>query len=182
MAKGFNPWVGYELPSNFVYTLSRLSWDVFGTLTFCGRVPRPQVAYGHAWRHFRQASKLTGRPYSELLIALRQEPGELGGRSHFHYLLGGTKTSNVHSLCFQLRHSWLGQTGATQRILRPYDNALSGVEYVMKALNAADMYETGKFLTANEVTLSSSVYRVVGSLDRIGRDTAGSTCEKTGIR
>ncbi len=49
-------------------------------LTFAGRVPRPSIAYGHAWRHFRQAAELSSQPYARLLIALRQELGEHNGR------------------------------------------------------------------------------------------------------
>ena len=48
-------------------------------LTFAGRVPRPSIAYGHAWRHFRQATELSSQPYARLLMALRQEWGEHNG-------------------------------------------------------------------------------------------------------
>ena len=69
-----------ESSDNFAYTLARIRWDLFGTLTFRGRVPRSAIAFGHAWRHLRQVSKLTGQPYARLLIAVRQELGELNGR------------------------------------------------------------------------------------------------------
>lgn len=104
------------------YTLARIRWDVFGSLTFAGKVPRPRLAYGHAWRHLRWAAELNGRPYGRLLIALRQELGELNGRFHFHYLLGGTETCNAITLSHQLERAWKVQTGAMAdiRAYRPF--------------------------------------------------------------
>jgi hypothetical protein len=80
MARIKHPLASKELADNFAYTLARVRWDVFGTLTFKGCVPRLSVAYSHAWRHFRQAAKFTAQPYDQLLIALRAELGEKGGR------------------------------------------------------------------------------------------------------
>ena len=74
---------------SYAYSLARIRWDVFGTLTFRS-VPSPKRAFGRAWAHMRQAAELVERPYSQLLIALRAELGEMSGRFHFHYLLGGT--------------------------------------------------------------------------------------------
>lgn len=162
---------------NFAYTLARIRWDVFGTLTFAGRVPRPPIAHGHAWRHFRQAAELTGQPYARLLLALRQELGEQNGRFHFHYLLGGTQTRNAITLSHRLEYSWKGQTGALAKI-RPYDDSQAGVAYVTKCLSGADVYEMNKFISADQVTLSSSVYRVIRSLERIAEDTRLALAKK----
>jgi len=74
---------------SYAYSLARIRWDVFGTLTFRS-VPSTKRAFGRAWAHMHQAAELVERPYSQLLIALRAELGEMGGRFHFHYLLGGT--------------------------------------------------------------------------------------------
>jgi len=169
-----------ESADNFAYTLARVSWDVFGTLTFSGSVPRQGLAYGHAWRHFRQASELSATPYCQLLIALRAERGEKNGRCHFHYLLGGTKTRNAITLGKQLERSWNVQTGARQVDVRPYDNALAGVAYVTKCLGGADRYETRKFAWADEVTLSNSVFAVIRSLERIAEDTRQALSTKRG--
>jgi hypothetical protein len=166
-----------ERSDNFAYTLARVRWDVFGTLTFEGRVPRPAIAYGHAWRHFRQAAELAEQPYAQLLIALREELGEQNGRFHFHHLLGGTQTRNAITLSHRLEHSWKGQTGAISKI-RPYDDSQAGVAYVTKCLSGADVYEMDKFISADQVTLSSSVYRVVRSLERIAEDTRLALAKK----
>ena len=159
-----------ESSDNFAYTLDRIRWDVFGTLTFKGCVPRRGIAYGHAWRHFRQAAELTGQPYARLLIALRDELGEATGRFHFHYLLGGTETRNAITLAHRLEHAWKGQTGAFAKV-RPYDCSQAGVPYITKCLSGADVYEMNKYISADQVTLSNSVYRVIRSLERIAEDT-----------
>lgn len=159
-----------ESSDNFAYTLARIRWDVFGTLTFKGKVPRERIAYGHAWRHLHQAAKLTGQPYASLLIALRAERGEQNGRFHFHYLLGGTEIRNAITLAHQLEYSWKGQVGAISKI-RPFDCSQAGVAYITKCLSGGDVYEMNKFISAEEVTLSRSVYQVIGSLERMARDT-----------
>ena len=83
---------------------------MFGTLTFRS-VPSPKRAYGRAWALMRRAAELLQRPYSQLLIALRAELGEMTGRFHFHFLLGGTQTRNEITLAHQLEHTWLGLFG-----------------------------------------------------------------------
>ena len=166
-----------ECSDNLAWTLARLRWDVFGTLTFKGCVPRPRIAYGHAWRHFRQAAELSEQPYARLLIALREELGELNGRFHFHYLLGGTQTRNAITLSHRLEYSWKGQTGAMAKI-RPYDDSQAGVAYITKCLSGADVYEMNKFISADQVTLSHSVYRVIRSLERIAEDTRLALAKK----
>ncbi len=142
----------------------------FGALTFAGRVPRLPIAYGHAWRHFRQTAELSSQPYARLLMALRQQLGEHNGRFQFHYLLSGTHTHNAITLSHRLEYSWKGQTGAIAKI-RPYDDSQAGVAYVTKCLSGADVYEMNKFISADPVTLSSSLYRVIRSLERIAEDT-----------
>ena len=95
---------------SYAYSLARIRWDVFGTLTFRS-VPSPKRAFGRAWAHMHQAADIVERPYSQLLIALRAELGEKGGRFHFHYLLGGTWTRNAITLAHQLEHRWFGMFG-----------------------------------------------------------------------
>lgn len=170
---------------SYAYSLARVRWDVFGTLTFRS-VPSPKRAYGRAWRFFHQAAELVQRPYSQLLIALRAEHGEMTGRFHFHFLLGGTQTRNEITLAHQLEHRWFGLfgQGAISRC-RPYDRSRAGVAYVMKCLNegtwGANDYEIRKFNLADTVTLSRSVFRVIRSIDRMGMDTTARTCGKDGL-
>jgi len=171
---------------SYAYSLARIRWDVFGTLTFRS-VPSPNRAYGRAWALMRRAAELVQRSYSQLLIALRAELGEMTGRFHFHFLLGGTKTRNEITLAHQLEHGWFGLfgQGAISKC-RPYDRSRAGVAYVTKCLGqgtwGANEYEVRKFNLADTVTLSKSVFRVIRSLDRMGIDAAARTCEKTGLR
>ncbi len=169
---------------SYAYSLARIRWDVFGTLTFRS-VPSPKRAYGRAWALMRLAAELVQRPYSRLPIALRAEFGEMTGRFHFHFLLGGTQTRNAITLAHQLEHRWFGLfgQGAISKC-RPYDRSRAGVAYVTKCLGqgtwGANEYELRKFNLADTVTLSRSVFRVIRSLDRMGADATARTCEKDG--
>jgi hypothetical protein len=158
---------------NYAYTLARIRWDIFGTLTFRS-VPPSKIAYGRAWAFMRQAAELVQRPYSQLLIALRAEFGEMTGRFHFHFLLGGTQTRNAITLSHQLEHLWFGLFGqGAMSKCRVYDRSRAGVAYVTKCLGTltqgANEYELGKFNLADTVTLSRSVFRVIRDMDRMGK-------------
>lgn len=169
---------------SYAYSLARIRWDVFGTLTF-RKLPSTKRAFGRAWAHMHHAARLVRRPYSRLLIALRPEDGELFGRFHFHYLLGGTLTSNTITLAHQLQHHWFGMfgQGALARC-RAYDHKQAGVAYVTKCLSTgtlgANEYELRKFNLSDSVTLSSSVFAVIASLERIGAEAAACTGDKSG--
>ena len=170
---------------SYAYSLARVRWDVFGTLTFRS-VPSAKIAHGRAWALMRSGAELVQRPYGELLIALRAELGEKFGRFHFHLLLGGTQTRNEITLAHQLEHRWFGLFGqGAMSKCRAYDHSRAGVEYVTKCLTAgtwgANDYELRKFNLADTVTLSRSVFRVIRSLDRMGADTAARTCDRDGF-
>ena len=79
-----------EVATDFGITLGRIQWDFFATLTFAGNVPKPNIAYGLAFRWLQELAKKCDVPYKRLLIALRGEEGEANGRFHFHCLVGGT--------------------------------------------------------------------------------------------
>lgn len=117
----------YPLDS-YAYSLARVRWDVFGTLTFRS-VPSPTIAYGRTWALMRLGAELVQRPYSQLLIGLRAELGEIGQRFHFHFLLGGTQARNEITLAHQLEHRWYGLfgQGAISKC-RAYDRSRAGVE------------------------------------------------------
>src|SRR5262245_22007392 len=171
---------------SYAYTLARVRWDVFGTLTFRS-VPSTKIAYGRAWALMRRAAELVQRPYSQLLLALRAELGEMTGRFHFHFLLGGTQTCNAITLAHQLEHRWFGLLGqGAISKCRAYDRSRAGVAYVTKCLTkgtwGANDYELRKFNLADTVTLSRSVFRVSRSVDDMGRDAAARTGAKTGLR
>lgn len=114
------------------------------------------------WRWCRDVSKFSGVPYKNLLIALRGEEGEIGGRPHFHALVGGLTTCNKFSIQSQMIRSWKTITGNAQGDFRCYDRSLAGADYICKCLGA-NAYEVNKFSLAEETTLSDSVI----SLNRV---------------
>jgi len=159
-----------------VYSLSRLSWDLFATLTFRSS-PRPRKAYGLAWRHLAHASVVSEVPYAKLLIALRSEHGGIGDRFHFHYLLGGCR-GNLKTLAARLENQW-SPFGFAQ--IRKFDDAQRGVAYVAKCMHVADRYELGRF-GISDLTLSRSVHRVFAVLDQLRTDGRRCTGDKIGGR
>lgn len=160
-------WLARERSADFAFTLGRISWDLFTTLTFKGTIPRPGICYGQAWRWCREVSEVCGIPYKSLLIALRGEHGEERGRFHFHVLLGGTSARNIITLAHQAEHLWKVSNRGARVEVRPYDRTQAGAAYVAKCLGA-NAYELNKFNLADSVTLSASVYRVIEVAERIG--------------
>lgn len=142
-------------------TISRVNWDVFGHLTFKALRPRP-VLYAYCWQLCRHVSDVSRRPYRELLIALRYERGEIGGRPHFHILVGGTEAPNKQTLGFQCVAWWKSHVGSRVEF-RPYLPCGSAEDYLMKecgwTFSGANGYELAKFDQADDVTLSRSVFR-----------------------
>jgi hypothetical protein len=164
-----------EVATDFGISLARIQWDFFATPTFAGTVPKPQIAYGLAFRWLQELAKKCGRPYNRLLIALRGEEGEVNGRFHFHCLVGGTLSRNYHTLLRQAEWLWKIQSGGARVDVRQYDRSLAGADYVAKCLGA-NAYELNKYSFANSVTLSASVVRLIAGIDasgdrRCGQDT-----------
>lgn len=153
-----------ETNEGVVYHLSRVDWDLFATLTWKGRVPRPRVAYRHLWRFLRQSALIAHREFPQVLFAVRREDGEINGRSHFHVLIGGLKSNNLTTLSHRFHAAWKRQTGGHSHWSR-YDRSLSGVAYMAEIL--ALKYEQGKYGSADQVSWSRSVERVLRSLSRI---------------
>ena len=175
----------YPLDS-YAYSLARVRWDVFGTLTFRS-VPSPNNC---VWPGLGADAPGGGAGPAALFSAsdcvARGAGGNDGQRFHFHFLLGGTQARNEITLAHQLEHRWYGLfgQGAISKC-RAYDRSRAGVEYVTKCLSegcwGANEYELRKFNLADTVTLSRSVFRVIRSLDRMGTDAAARTCEKDGL-
>ena len=150
--------------ADFAWSLARINWDFFTTHTFKNPLPRESVRKAMFWRWCRDVSKISGVPYKDLLMALRGELGEIGGRPHFHSLLGGVTTCNMMSLRSQLMRSWKIISGNADGDFRLYDRSLAGADYVCKCLGA-NSYEINKFSIAEETTLSDSVISLIRVLD-----------------
>jgi hypothetical protein len=77
--------------ADFAYSLARIDWQFFTTHTYKNPMPRLSVQYDIFYRWLYQVSKICKVPYGRILMALRGENGERGGRHHFHSLLGGCR-------------------------------------------------------------------------------------------
>ena len=140
-----------------VYQLTRIRWQIFGTLTF--RSERlPETTRHRMWfAHARQTCENFGCYFPSALWCLRQERGEATGRRHFHYLFGGLPENAItEGTCFAQMAEWERLGGGMARV-RVYNHALNGVGYLTKCLSglAADQYELSKFgLDTSEIRLS----------------------------
>lgn len=170
-----------EVSTDFGLSLARIQWEAFATPTFAGKVPKPQIAYGMAWAWLQDLAKKCRVPYKHLLIALRGEEGEQKGRFHFHCLIGGTTSRNYHALQHQIEWLWKIRSGGARVDVRQYDRSLGGADYVCKCLGA-NAYELNKYNFANTVTLSSSVIRLIASIDESGeRRCAQDMCKNGAV-
>lgn len=122
----------------------------------------------------RRYAECLGVDFKSLLWCLRREKGEISGRRHFHYLLGGLPKFCVNKRgCFSQMALWdreksgLRHCGHARVYL--YDDKLNGVEYVTKCLNGDDRagassYEAGKFgWVSSELTLGNSLMEHLGA-------------------
>jgi len=148
-----------QISKGFAASLSVLRWDVFATSTFKNPLPIERRRWRLAWGHLHALAESLGTPYGRLLIALRAEHGELGDRPHFHYLLGGTRASNLHSLCHWLAYDWHKRSQGHLEV-RLYNPSLAGADYIEDCLGA-NSYEVGKFNRADRLEVSSAVFKQV---------------------
>lgn len=143
-------------------------------------MPRLSVQYDMYYRWLYQVSKVCKVPYGRILMALRGENGERGGRHHFHSLLGGVATGNIMTLRSQMMRLWKITSGNADADFRIYDRSLAGADYFCKALTGANEYELNKYSLAEETTLSKSVFRVVRTLDEMADRRCGKLNRKNG--
>jgi len=100
-----------------VFHLGRIGWQFFGTLTF-KQERLPERVRLSMW--FALARVTAGRSrvhFHRLLWVLRQEHGELLGRRHFHYLIGGLPPGTAHpGECFAQMATWEKLGGGIARV------------------------------------------------------------------
>ena len=165
--------------ADFAYTLARIDWQFFTTHTYKNPLPRQETRLSMFYQWAREVSKISGVPYGRLLIALRCERGEIGGRPHQHALIGGVASGNIMTLRSQMFRSWKIISGNADADFRSYDRSLAGADYICKCLGA-NAYEVNKFSLAEETTLSESVFRVVRTLDEMAERRCGQLNRKYG--
>ena len=142
-------------------------------------MPRQETRFGMFYQWKREVSKISGNPQNRLLVALRAEVGEKGGRPHFHCLLGGVHSANIMALRSQLYRAWLIISNGSAADVRIYDRSLAGADYICKCLGA-NAYELNKFNIADETTLSESVFHVVRILGEMSERRCGKLNRKYG--
>ena len=142
------------------YTLQRVHWQFFGTLTFkSARLPE-RVRLSMFFALVRCLCRWHKVPFRKCVWALRLESGEISGRLHFHFLIAGLPPYAVQvATCMSIKAQWERIGGGMARV-REYDSREQGLEYLLKCLNAgANLYEVTKFsYSADEVMLSNSIW------------------------
>jgi len=158
-----------------VYLLSQIPWQFFVTLTFddrkTGRIQelaeKRRLAMVFAW--LREGASWFGLHFNRVLWVWRLEAGEVGGRLHYHALIGGYPTNAVQrTTCFSLKNAWERLGGGYARV-RVYSRTLDGVDYVLAGCEAelrnlgADQYESRKFSGTSVVMCSKSLLKMLKS-------------------
>ena len=152
--------------ADFAFTLARIDWHYFTTHTFKNPLPREYERKAMFWRWASEVSKVCKVPLKNLLIALRCEQGESGGRPHLHALIGGVPSCNMMALRSQMYRAWLMTSSGATGDFRLYNRSLRGADYICKCLSGgANAYEINKFSIAEETTLSQSVFTLIRTLD-----------------
>ena len=146
-----------ELGTPDSWCLSRVEWDVFGTLTWREVPPRSIMEKCVAELVRRVAKKVYQTNHLNIYYAIRYEEGESTGRPHYHILFGSYKNgpTNKHTIAHQIKHIWENEVKENKTSYDPcvghadcraYDSTKAGAEYICKpALSARDFYELMKF-------------------------------------
>jgi len=147
-------------------------WRIFGTGTFAGQVPSLSAQKRLVFAFLYRSAKILDVPFGGLVWCTRREHGELGGRVHYHWLIGASRLNPTIAHCFMLNAAWdsLPRCGFSRN--RLFQSELNGVEYVTKCLglpdaalrvsSGGDYYEAEKFGHGSaEVTVSNTLACVV---------------------
>jgi hypothetical protein len=132
-----------------IYVLSKLRWQLFGSLTFKQSKMPDWHRMKMLFALFRKVAKDFHVYFPAIPFVVRLEPGEIGERMHNHFLLSGLP-DNAPSVptCFAMMRYWERLGGGIPRV-RVFDPRLSGVDYVAECLgyhmDGADIYESAKF-------------------------------------
>jgi hypothetical protein len=145
------------------YTLQRVHWQFFGSLTFKSAKLPERVRVTMFFALVRCLCRWHKVPFRDCVWALRQESGEISGRLHFHFLIAGLPPYAVQVVtCMSIKAQWELLGGGMARV-RKYDSRKQGLEYTLKCLNlssaGANLYEVGKFShSTDQVMLSNSIW------------------------
>ena len=184
-----------------VYQLTRIRWQLFGTLTFASERLPERVRLAMWFAYCRKTAANFRLHFPKLLWCLRQEQGESFGRRHFHYLLGGLPQQAVTiSTCMAQKSAWekflpckkgevpklnpAWNVGGGMARVRLFDHSRNGVGYVSECLSmgGADVYESAKFGAASSgLMLSKGAQALLARVIREERRRVARLDQSSGI-
>jgi hypothetical protein len=150
-------------PSSDAYTLRRVSWHFFITLTLDSDEENPNAKFPPdyvlrrcVFEFLRRLAKHYKVDYQwGMQWVVRHELGEQKGRPHFHLLIRLPEySSNPTSTIFYLKDLWSNKVGKNRKVcgfadVRPYDRGRGAADYIVKDtswnLDQANEYELAKF-------------------------------------
>jgi len=144
------------------YLLSYVPWQLFASLTWAGsKSSGLRIRTLFAW--LRTLGEWSGVHFHRVLWLAREEHGEVGGREHYHVLVGGLRSERL-SIGFNhaARNEWKRLGGGFARV-RAYEADAAGVSYVLKgdAEKGANHYEAQKFGKARWGMTSKSTVKLL---------------------
>ena len=161
------------MESPLIWQICRINWQIFGTLTLKSLRLSERMQSRQIMRYFEITSRKLGVNRKSVQWVVRSEHGELGGRLHYHFLLGGLKPSQLSRTTeWFLWDLWHNQINGGRTDIRRYNPRLPGVSYIMKGLDGADVYESAKF-GQSQVTWSQGVQERLSHSARM-TNTAGA--------
>jgi len=159
--------------SPLVHAITGAPWQVFAHYTFKNPTPVEREAGVLLRNSQRKACRLAHVHFESAWFLSRGEFGELGGRFHYHMLIGNFPSyAGTSGFCLDLKNYWSGLrldvgsfAGVQGDICQvwPYDAALDGVRYVMKGVERYEFsgearnYEMTKFGLTDRITLSTAL-------------------------
>jgi hypothetical protein len=147
-----------------VWSLGKIRWQAFVTLTFRGEPPGCARANRNVRTWLIGVARFARVPYNSVLWVVRPELGEKTGRYHFHVLIAGLP-QHVVNITFLKRIAYRWQFGFSD--VRLWLDGLDAESYVCKA--GANTYELGKVGRSTQPILSESLLDMVSTGDRVER-------------
>lgn len=134
------------------FIIDQAEWQAFGSCTFA-RQSNARKSIGLFLRVFRRAQDLWSSKDFAPFFLLRFEEGEISGREHFHFLVGGFPTRRRlnaklrffdTSGCLWWVHEWSCLNSGGWARVRPFGELKeSASDYIAKG--GANRYELDKF-------------------------------------
>jgi hypothetical protein len=148
-----------------IWMLCKFRWQFFGTLTFIQERLPENVRMKMLFAFLRTIADKYKIHFSRLLWCVRYELGEITGRPHFHYLLGGLPPVSMNASFNLLQMEEWEMLGGGMARVHVFNQRLNGVGYITKCLDGSgpetgklggDSYESAKFGGITELMLSRS--------------------------